>query len=295
MHSGWEMTGFLIAFCLILISAFALGAEKKASSEGSESGATTTVGASVTSEANLPASALSAYKLKAALKATNTSARLNDFDSPNGRRLKQKYEYVLGFAHASGWGLSGQAVTSGTSYGDEKKNSMGAGDPSLTLIHPTLYKSSDFQLSGQFRRYFAVTDRSKDRGQAQYAYYLYANRNLPGRWVIWNQATPRYFAQTYFQRFDTKYLFEDLTTLTKTQNTWFAYGVAQFTQFEWHENEAMGSAIDGSVFAKFTPVSNFSIEPRFILPLHVQNTVYDSATSVSLKNFKAELYAQLSY
>lgn len=260
------------------------------------SGATTAAAAQISSTESfrLQAPSFGPMKLKAGIKSTNTSGRLYDLDNESGTRFKQKHEYFLGAVHASGWGAYGQAVTSGTSYGDSSRNNLGAGDPSLTILHPDFYKSSNLTLSGQMRRYFPVTDRSVNRSQRQYAYYFYTTYKMPAQWVVWNQSTPRYFDQSFYKDGDTNYYFEDITTLTKNVNRWFAYGFSQWTQVEWHQSAATGTSVDVSVFSRFTPIANVTIEPRFILPAHVRNTVYDAAPRVGLNAFRAELYAQMA-
>ena len=127
------------------------------------------------------------FKLKAGIKSQNTSARAYDYDDAKGARAKQKHEYYLGSVHASGWGLYGQAVTSGTIYSDSAKTTVMGGDPSVTLLHPDFYRGTSLTLAGQFRRYFGITDRSVDRGQKQWAYYLYTTYQLPRQWSIFNQ------------------------------------------------------------------------------------------------------------
>jgi len=234
------------------------------------------------------------YKLRAGIKTTETSARAYEYSEEKGKRYKQKHEYFVGASHTSGWGGYVQAVTSGTTYGDSKKDTLSAGDPSITILHPDYYKGSEVTVSGQFRRYFPVADRSVNRNQRQYAYYLYTTYKLPAKLTVWNQATPRYFDQDTYKTGDTTYYFEDVTNITKSVNSWFSYGAGQWTQVEWHEKAATGTAIDATVFAKFVPMANITIEPRFSLPVHVRNAVYDAAPSVSLNAFRAELYAQIA-
>lgn len=234
--------------------------------------------------------------MKAGLKSQNTSGRLYDYDSTDAKatRARQKHEYYLGAVHTSGWGLYGQAVTSGTVKQDPVATDVAHGDPSVTILHPDWYRGTSLTLSGQFRRYFAVTDRSVNRGQKQWAYYLYTTYQLPKQWSIWNQTVPRYFEQAYYQPSDTTYYIEDLGTITKSLSTHFAAGVGQWTQVEAHRETPTGVSVDVQAFVRYMPIANIWIEPRIILPAYIKNAVYDQSKAVSLSAAKAELYAQMT-
>ena len=218
-----------------------------------------------------------------------------------GRRFKTKTEYYVGALHTSGWGLQALAVTSGTTYasdrdakGAEQVSGFGAGDPSLTLIHPAFFDDGVTKVSGQFRRYFPASNRSINRNQRQYAYYNYITHKLGGGWTVFNQLIPRYFDQDFYKVGDTNYYLEDLTVLTKTVNSWFRYGVSQWSQMEWHRDAAAGTAVDIIPFATFVVNSKFFVEPRLRFPVQKVNAVYDSARAVALDNTQAEVYAQLT-
>lgn len=239
------------------------------------------------------------FKLKAGIKSSNATGRILD---EKDERFKQKHEYFLGAAHKSGWGGYGQLVTSGTSYNNSSKDKLSAGDPSITVLHPDFFKSETLKLSGQFRRYFAFTDRSKNREQEQYAYYFYTTYSMPGQWVLWNQIAPRYFGQAFYKVGDSMFYTDDFTTITKKMTDWFSFGFAQWTQVEWHNEAPTGTSIDLITFLKFSPSiaaiagssANFSIEPRLVMPAHVRNTVYDAPSRVSLNSMRAEVFAQMS-
>lgn len=234
------------------------------------------------------------FKMRAGIKTTETSARAFEYSNENGRRLRQKYEYYLGAVHSSGFGAYGQAVTSGTTFAGTGKSAIVGGDPSVTILHPDFYKDASLTLSGQFRRYFAVSDRSKSRDQKQYAYYFYTTYKMPAAWTAWNQATPRFFDQDIYKVGDTHFYFEDVTNLTKQINQSLALGIGQWTQVEWHDRTDTGISVDASVFARFTPIGNIWIEPRLILPAYVHNTVFDAPRKVALDGARAELYAQIT-
>jgi hypothetical protein len=239
------------------------------------------------------------YKMKAGIKSQNTTARIYEFDNENGKRYIQKQEYYLGFVHENGWGLYGQAVTSGPTYagqGNGLKGAgvVGAGDASATILHPDWFRGNSLTLGGQFRSYFPVTDRSQDRQQHQFAYYLYTSVKLARSWSIWNQTVPRYFSQSYYKPSDTTYYLEDLGTLAKALSSRWSVGVGEWTQVEAHSETKTGVAVDLEAFARFMPIANIWIEPRFIVPAIIKNAVYDQAQGVSLSNARAELYAQMT-
>lgn len=310
-HLTLGVTGFVsfIAFTFILSSA-----QAQTTTTGGGGGSSPTLEVPVQSPAAQPSTTTSTgtntisapfkinapqigdFKLRAGVKTTDTSGRLYDLDNTKGTRLRQKHEYFLGFVHATGWGAYAQGVTSGTTFAEANSNAntLGGGDASLTILHPDYYKGTSMTISGQFRRYLAVTDRSKDRGQKQWAYYLYTTYKLPAQWGIWNQATPRYFEQSYYKTTDTTLYFEDITTLTKAISTHWAAGVGQWTQVEGHSETPTGVSVDAQIFARYMPIANIWIEPRIVAPVYIKNAVFDQSRNVSLQGLKAELYAQMT-
>jgi hypothetical protein len=233
------------------------------------------------------------FTLKAGLKSQNTSARVVDTQK---RTYRAKHEMYVGLNHKSGFGLQAMAVENAVQFkdADSKKDAMGAGDPSLTIIHPALYDKDGGRVWGQLRKYFPVTSRSNNRNQQQYAYYLYASQNLPQGWSTFNQLTPRYFQQSYYKAEDSKYLAEDYTTLAKKMSDAFKYGLGQHTQVEWHHAKPMGTVAEIYPFATFTLSQNAFIEPRLYLPVYSVGTVYDGPQAVDLKNAQAEIFVQIS-
>lgn len=266
------------------------------STSSSSSGSSTAAApATIKQQFRINAPEFGAFRMRAGVKTTETSARAFEYNDKEGRRLRQKYEYYLGAVHKSGWGGYGQAQTSGTTFAGEKNSSaIQGGDASVTILHPDFYKGPSLSLGGQFRRYFAVTARSKGRDQKQWAYYLYTTYKMPASWVLWNQATPRFFDQDFYKKGDTTYYFEDVTNLTKALSQELALGIGQWTQVEWHSRTDTGTSVDASLFARWTPIANIWIEPRLILPAYVHNTVFDAARKVALDGARAELYAQIT-
>ncbi len=251
---------------------------------------------SISAPFKIAAPSIGDLKLKAGLKSQNTSGRVYDYDSTDAKatRAKEKQEYYLGFVHSSGWGTYGQAVTSGLVKQDPNATTVSHGDPSITILHPDWYRGTSLTLSGQVRRYFAVTDRSVDRSQKQWAYYLYTTYQFAKQLSLWNQTVPRYFEQAYYKPDDTTMYIEDLSTLTKSLSTHWAAGVGQWTQVEGHRATATGVSVDVQGFVRYMPIANIWIEPRIILPAYIKNAVYDQSRNVSLSAAKAELYAQIT-
>ena len=257
--------------------------------------AATSTTATQSSKYDIVAPKIGPVTIKAAITSQNTTGRGYEYDNSLGRRYRLKNEYSVGAVHTSGFGLSAMAVTSGKQYaeGNTAQNRMGAGDPSLTLIHPALYKDQNLSITGQLRRYFPVSDFSVNRTQQQVAYYLFANYTLPKSAAVWNQLTGRNFDQSFYNKADSKYLVEDYTTLTQNLNSWFKYGIGQHTQFEWHETTAPGQSIELYPLADFIVSSNIYIEPRLYFPLLSVNTVYDAPKAVALNNTQAELFIRM--
>ncbi len=234
------------------------------------------------------------FQVKAAFDSWNTSGRQEEPDSSKGRRYKMKNEFSAALIHDTGWGLQAMGVQSGSTNTDDKKSGYSAGDPSASLIHPTLYDQDGLKITGKFRRYFPETTRSLDRHQQQWAYYMYTEYSMPRQWAVWNQLTPRYFAQDHYEPKDTKYYTEDLTTLKKTVNSWFKYGVGQHTQVEWHDKTTMGTVVEVMPLADFVFSKNVFIEPHVLVPLYKQSEVYDSPRAAAVDSLQYELFLHMA-
>jgi hypothetical protein len=238
------------------------------------------------------------FKLRAGLKSQNTTGRLFEYDNANGKRYQSKHEFYIGAVHTSGWGGYVQAVQSGSLYAgamaESSRSGLRAGDPSFTLLHPDWYRGTSVTLGGQYRAYFPNSARSRDLDLYQQAYYLYTTWKMPAMWTLWNQTAPRYFIQSHYGPSDTTYAIEDLTTLSKQLSPTLSAGIGQWTQVEAHDKTATGVSVDISTFVRYTPIQNLWIEPRLLLPAYEKNSVYDAAPTASLRNARAELYAQMT-
>jgi hypothetical protein len=251
---------------------------------------------------SLKAPKIGSFTIKAGAKIQNTAARSSDSDvkSRQGRYVKVKNEYYVSGVHDSGWGLSAMGVQSGQYFSDNSINKNGPsdviseGDPSLTILHPDLYKNDNLRVWGQFRRYFAGTARTRKLGQEQYAYYLFSNYKMAHGLALFNQLTPRYFSNNHYSPADTKLYAEHYIVLTKEQANWFKYGVGAHSQIEGHEKTATGGVIEVYPLVDFVFSQNIFIEPRVYLPVYKHKEVYDSPTAVSLNNAQAEVYMQIS-
>lgn len=244
---------------------------------------------------SIPAPTFGPLKLTAGYKSQNTAGRTAEMADSNGRHYKMKNEFYAGLIHTSGWGASVMGVQSGEAYGAEARNRYSAGDPSLTIVHPAIYQNDDVKVFGQLRKYFAETARSLDRSQNQYAYYLFTTYSMGKGVNLFNQLTPRYFVQSYYKDTDANYYVEDYTTIAKTQNSWFKYGVGQHSQVEWHYKTTDGAVTEVYPFVDFVFSKNIYLEPRFYMPVYrTTGAVYDSPNSVSIDQSQAELFVQVS-
>lgn len=234
------------------------------------------------------------FKVKAGWQSLHNSGRVYEYGDKTKRVYKLKSEYFGGLVHDSGWGMTALAVTGGTGYVDPSKDQYGAGDPSLTLIHPSYYESSSLKVGGQLRRYFAVTDRSKNRNQQQYAYYLLTRYKMASDWAIFNQYTPRYFVQSYYKKDDTNYLMEDIFAISKKMNSWLKLGAGAHSQIEWHDKTSPGTSVEVYPLANFFLSDTLFVETRVRLPVHKVNAVYDAPEGVALDNAQAEVFMQIA-
>jgi hypothetical protein len=239
--------------------------------------------------------ALGDFRFTGSIKSTNTAGRFEELDTENARRYRMKHEYAVGTLHTSGWGIMATAVTSGSISADPKSaNNVGPGDPSLILSHPDYYRGDIVRVSGQIRRYFAVSDRSQNRGLEQYAYYLSTNFRLAHGWGGFSQLIPRYFFQNLYQGRDTKAVVDNYAAISNQMFSWMRLGVGSHVGMEWHAETPTGTVAEVFPFATFTVSRNFQIEPRLYFPIQRMNEVNESARSVSLNNAQAELYASIT-
>ena len=224
------------------------------------------------------------------LKSFNDSGRITDMNNPNGRTLKAKQEVYLGAKAANGWGGYAQMVQTANGNNNPSNDKWSVGDPSITLLHPTIYDGVSWRVWGQYRQYFPLSDRSKSLNQYQSAYYLYFTARLNETDNVFNQFTPRYFTQSTYAPTDTKLYFEDRTALSHKVSSWFRFGFGQWSQYETHAATAAGTSVEVFPYADFIVSKNIYFGPRLQMPVYMQNSVYDGPRAVATDNMLAEIY-----
>lgn len=253
-----------------------------------------TVSSETTLLPSVSAPRFSGFTITSGIKSKSTSGRVYEYSDPSGRQYRLRNEYYAGFAHQSGWGASAMAVTNGKTFEDSNNNAFGAGDPSVTIVHPAFFDDGTTKVTGQFRRYFPVTDRSKSVNLVQYAYYLNTLVKLAGRAEFFNSLVLRDFFQSSYKPADTTFVVEDMTSYMKKMNSWLNLGFAQRLSVEWHQGASVGTAVEVYPYADLVLNKNAFIEPRLVLPVYKVGEVYDSARNAALDNAQAELFLQVS-
>jgi hypothetical protein len=297
-----KMNSLKAFFCLALLVGSASYAATTSETPAAPAATASSAGSSSMLLPSVTAPKVGPFTIKAKAALQNTAPRGSDSDiqGRSGRYVKIKNEYSATAMHDSGWGLQAMGVQAGTYFRDSSINSntksdaVGPGDSSLTLIHPAVYQTDDLKVWGQFRRYFARTERTRSLGQEQYAYYLFSNYKMAHGLALFNQLTPRYFSNNHYAPTDSKLYAEDYLVLTQDQSNWFKYGVGAHSQIEGHEKTATGGVIELYPLVDFVLNQNIFIEPRVYLPIYKHKEVYDSPTAVSLNNAQAELFMQIS-
>ena len=213
-------------------------------------------------------------------------------DSYTGRTYKGKHEAKLGYKHSSGWGFYGQLTQYRTDYSSNPSNNnkWSVSDPSLTLTHPDLYNDGVLKVFGQVRYYMQHTDRSKQLGVQQWAYYFDVVYKLTSDQEIFNEFNPRMFAQRTYGASDTRVKLEDITTYTRKIAPWGRWGVGQWTQYEQHADAPNGLTVDAYPFFDYMFTSKIFAGPRLYLPVMVQNSVYDGSRQASWENAYFQLF-----
>lgn len=235
------------------------------------------------------------FRFNASIKSTARSGRFEELQTENGRRFRMRTEYAFGAVHQkTGWGATVTAATSGAAFGDSKRTAFGAGDPSLIIAHPRIFENDTFRISGQLRKYFAVTDRARSRGTDHWAYYITTSGRFGHGWSGFNQFIPRAFIQDTYTPDDTTFAVNNITGVAKQAYSWLQVGCGTHVAVEAHRGTATGTYAEVFPYATFTVSRNVRIEPRFFIPLHKDNAVNESSRVVSLDNTSAELFAQIS-
>lgn len=273
---------FLLSLCLLLLL------EKPSlAAEGTGEGTASTATSTLRLEQQSPSSSRSQVILN--LKSTNSKTDRIGVPNFNG-----KQEFTLGYKFLSGWGASLQAVQTRKEYRDATPNKWSVGDPSISLLHPDLYRGDRLTISGYFKAYAPWTDRSKKQDVRQYAYYATQNYKFDSGFEVSNQLIPRFLAANKFRLDDPRFYIEDRLALTRTLGTWGRWGVGQWAQLEMHSGTETGYCVELIPQFDFLFGKNTSFGPRFYMPIFVQNSVYDGPKDATLDEAKAELYFQTS-
>ncbi|MBK9294406.1 MAG: hypothetical protein IPM57_08160 [Oligoflexia bacterium] len=232
-------------------------------------------------------------KLTGGFKSYNNFARERELLEKEGLRFKSKNEFALGFKDSMGWGLSALAVETLETKGKSSLNKFGPADPSLTITHP-IYKSDFFKLTGAFRQYFPVSDRSATNHVWQHAYYLNSTLKMANKIEWSNSLTPRYFSQDKYKSTDTSFYIENWSTITKQFENikWLRVGAGMHHQVEVHPGTQTGIVMDVYPQADFMLTSNIYAGPRIYFPTYVVGSVSSSAKSAALSEVQAEFYLQ---
>lgn len=226
-------------------------------------------------------------------KSTNDSVRSANSDVIGSRTAKSKNEAYLGYRLDSGWGAFFNAVQSYNVYYREntqinaktktKANGWSLGDPSITILHPDYYKSSNLNLFGQFRYYIPTTQNSVDKNVNLFSYYFRLNAKFEGGHEIFNELIPRYFSNSTYLPTDTTNYVEDTTIYSyKLDGTGWKIGGRSWAQYEEHKKTGTGYCLEAGPQATYTFSSNLNVSPSIMLPLLKNNKVYEGPEAVAM-------------
>lgn len=220
----------------------------------------------------------------------------NSKDAFIGRTYKGKHEARLGYKHTSGWGVYGTMTQYRYDYSSSPNNNnkWSVSDPSITLTHPDFYNDGTLKIFGSARYYVPHTDRSKQLGVRQAAYYFDVSYKLAQDQEIFNEFNPRIFVQDSYSATDTRVKLEDLTTYTRKLGTWGRYGVGQWTQYEQHAEAPNGLTVDVFPFFDYLYTSKIFLGPRVYMPVLVEQSVYDGSRNATWENAYFQLFLQAS-
>lgn len=226
---------------------------------------------------------------------TMDSGRSRDFSDGRGLQAKAKNELWVGLRHQSGWGTYYNGVVTTSIYRDSSRSGASVGDPSLALIHPTLFDNGRVKQTGYMKVYYPVTDRSRDALIYQYSYYFTTDvKDAVAGFDLLNILTPRYFDDRSRKAENTQYSFEDWSFLSRKANSWIRFGVGHWTQYEVHFGTSPGFASEIFPFVDFALAKKSFVSPRIFFPMISRNKVYDGPQNVTLGEARFDLFVYLS-
>jgi len=205
--------------------------------------------------------------------------------------VSYQQEARLGWKLGNDWQLVGIGAQVATTYGGNAPNTTTwtSADPSISLGHP-IYKSPEFVMTGEARRYFRGFASTIKNQTDQYQYYLRASYTPTARWEIFNLVSPHYYAQPQFADADTTYYLEGKTVASYRMSKWWTLGVGQYTQLEYHSRTETGLNVEVFPAVEIDLAPNLMIWPAIFVPVAAQAAVGGGATSASVDNTRAELY-----
>ena len=231
----------------------------------------------------------------AGIKSYNDSARLFEYQDPNGRQFRSKNEYFIGGKTGQGWATYAQFVENVLSFGNAQKNKFSPSDPSFNIVHPVM-DNGKLKITGQLREYFPSTDGSVKNQSWQQAYTSSLIYKMPHRYDLGNSLTFRYNSQPNYAAKDFQLYIEDTTAIVRPVAKWCRIGFGQHFQYETHVGVPTGKTLDVFPMADFMLSSTVFAGPRLYFPVAAQNTVgvNEAPSGVSLQNAQAEFYFQAS-
>jgi hypothetical protein len=214
------------------------------------------------------------FKFNFAFENTTSLGRKYELETAGGRNFMMKNEFFIGTSHSSSWGAKVSAAYVSTSNDDSKKDVREMGDPSVIIVHPSIYKSRDINIFGQVRYFVPIAETSR--------------------------TAPRFYYQAAYADTDAFSLLFDSTEISRRFD-WFRAGLGQRTQIESHEVVAPGTSAELYPFADFLGLPNTILEAKVYVPILVNGLVNGAPgapmgpTAAGFSNLQAEFFARISF
>jgi hypothetical protein len=240
------------------------------------------------------------FKFNFAFENTTSLGRKYELETAGGRNFMMKNEFFIGTSHSSSWGAKVSAAYVSTSNDDSKKDVREMGDPSVIIVHPSIYKSRDINIFGQVRYFVPIAETSRTASLQQFAYYLTADAQLVEQLTLTNTFAPRFYYQAAYADTDAFSLLFDSTEISRRFD-WFRAGLGQRTQIESHEVVAPGTSAELYPFADFLGLPNTILEAKVYVPILVNGLVNGAPgapmgpTAAGFSNLQAEFFARISF
>lgn len=213
----------------------------------------------------------------------------------SGRDYVLRNELTLGATAENGWGVRASVAFNSMMNVDTTEDYREFGDPSLTVVHPTLYQDRDVKVAGSFRYYLPFSYESKLASTHHFAYSLTADIALPSQMSISNILTPRYFAQSEYAETDAYMMLFDSTEFTKQIGSGIGLGIGQQTRIEAHHMTATGTLVEAYPLVSFSGLSNVLLQAKAFFPVVSSNVVGSAPIAAGVTNLQAEFFAKISF